>query len=65
MPDADAPFAELRIARGTVLERRRDGTHRALADPGRTLERWLIEIGASGLEPGIVEALRQDLDQLR
>jgi hypothetical protein len=62
VPEDLEPLIDIRITRGTVLERQRGGTQRALADPGRALERWLIQVGASRLEPAVVSALRQDLE---
>jgi hypothetical protein len=60
-PDVTGPVAEIVVSGGVVVVRDRDGSTRFLADPGRALERWLVEAGTASLDPDVVSALRQDL----
>jgi hypothetical protein len=63
-PDATgSPFAEVVISGGVVLVRDHDGRERLLDDPGRDLERWLVEASASEVDADVVALLRRDLAQ--
>jgi hypothetical protein len=58
---AAAPFSQIVVSAGVVLIYDRAGGERQFADPGRTLERWLVETSAAHLAPGELDMLRQDL----
>ncbi|MBV6699497.1 hypothetical protein KV557_20760 [Kitasatospora aureofaciens] len=38
-----------------------DGSLRRLRDPGRALERWLLDEGVGNLDPEVVATVRQEL----
>jgi hypothetical protein len=57
----DDPFAEVVVSNGLVLVRDQHGQELALADPERSLERWLAEVGAPSLDPDVAAVLRQQL----
>jgi hypothetical protein len=57
---AAAPFSQIVVSDGVVLVYDRAGGERQFADPGRTLERWLVETSAAHLAPGELDMLRQD-----
>jgi hypothetical protein len=60
--DEDEPsFAEMVVSNGIVLVRDRSGAERFLADPDRSVERWLAQTGAPMLDPGVASILRQQL----
>ncbi len=46
---------------GHVLVRDHDGREQVLADPGRDLERELVDAMESALDPGMLELLRGEL----
>ena len=56
-----APFSQIVVSGGVVLIHDRAGGERQFADPGRTLERWLVETSAAHLAPGELDMLRQEL----
>jgi hypothetical protein len=58
---AAAPFSQIVVSAGVVVLYDRAGGERQFADPGRILERWLIEHSATHLAPGELDMLRQDL----
>jgi hypothetical protein len=61
-PDvAGSPFAEVVVSGGVVLVHDHDGRERLLDDPGRDLERWLVERAASEVDADVVALLRHDL----
>lgn len=49
--------------RAGLIELRDGPGSRRLADPGRHVERWLIETAAGQLPRGIPEVLRQELER--
>lgn len=59
--DQTDPFAEVIVSNGVVLVRDQRGQERALADPDRSLERWLAGLGAQSLDPDVAAVLRQQL----
>lgn len=58
----ESPVAEIVVSGGVVFVRDRDGAERQLKDPDRRLERWIIDTGATKLDPGAVAAVNQDLE---
>ncbi|MFJ2582992.1 hypothetical protein, partial [Kitasatospora aureofaciens] len=46
---------------GLVTMRNPDGSLRRLRDPGRALERWLLDEGVGNLDPEVVATVRQEL----
>jgi len=54
--------AELRAFQGVITANCGD-ERRVLSDPGRTVERRLMELGRAHLEPGVYEAIQSDLGQ--
>ncbi|MFC0107423.1 hypothetical protein [Kibdelosporangium aridum] len=61
LPDPDSPFTEVFVSGGVVLVRDRDGHEQLLADPGRELERWLIDAISSEVDPNLLASLHDDL----
>ena len=60
--DEDEPsFTEMVVSNGVVVVRDRSGAERFLADPNRSVERWLAETGAPMLDPGAASVLREQL----
>ncbi|MGW2374124.1 hypothetical protein [Kitasatospora sp. NPDC001683] len=53
--------AELVVSGELVTLRTPDGSLRHLRDPGRTLERWLLDQGAEDLAPEVTATVRQEL----
>lgn len=51
--DPAAPGERIEINAGVVQVTRVDGSVRRCADPGRTLERWLIETGRGHIDPAL------------
>ena len=58
--DEDGPVAEIRISSGTVVVRERPDSQRVFLDQARALERWLVETGATSIEPEVMSVLRQE-----
>jgi hypothetical protein len=58
----ESPVAEIVVSGGVVFVRDQDGAERQLKDPGRRLERWIVDTGAAKLDPGAVAAVNQDLE---
>jgi hypothetical protein len=56
-------FVEVRVSAGVAEVRDGRGAVHRRADPGRGLERWLVELAARRLAPGEVDFLRGDLDR--
>jgi hypothetical protein len=61
VPESSDSIAEIEVSAGVVVVHNRDGSVVYLADPGRTLERWLIETGAESLGPDVTSVLRQEV----
>jgi hypothetical protein len=59
--DTRDTITEVTVSRGEVAVRAADGSRRRLLDPGRALERWLLDIGASELDPAVLATARHDL----
>jgi hypothetical protein len=49
------------VSDGLVVIRDPDGSLRRLRDPGRTLERWTIDVGVTNLDPEAVATIRHEL----
>jgi hypothetical protein len=60
-PDQDDQLEEVIVSGGVVRIREGSGSERLLADTGRSLERWLAELGADRLDPEVVAAVREHL----
>jgi hypothetical protein len=56
-------FADLGLSAGVVEIRDRLSGVTRKSDPGRQLERWLIDAGAGQLQQGEVDVVRRDLGQ--
>lgn len=54
-------FVELVVSAGTITIRDRSGRTTQKSDPGRELERWLVEAGAGDLEQGELAFIRDNL----
>jgi hypothetical protein len=54
-------FADLVVSAGVVEIRDRLGNMTRKSDPGRQLERWLIDAGAGQLQQSEVDVVRHDL----
>lgn len=52
------PITRILVSGGSVLVREETGRERRLHDPGRALERWLIDLGAGVLDPGTIAVIR-------
>ena len=60
-----SPVAAAVVSGGVVLVRDHDGRERLLDDPGRGVERWLVDALASEMDSDMVALLRQDLAEPR
>ncbi|MBO1417946.1 hypothetical protein [Streptomyces sp. FH025] len=58
---SDDTVAEILVSGGLVTVRAPDGPPRQLRDPGRALERWLLDQGTRSLDPEVVATVRREL----
>ncbi|MFD7903638.1 hypothetical protein ACFV4F_26425 [Kitasatospora sp. NPDC059722] len=58
---ADDDVTGIVVSGGLVTLHDPDGPPRRLRDPGRQLERWLLDQGAGNLDPEVLATVRQDL----
>ncbi|MFI9361968.1 hypothetical protein ACIG5E_13035 [Kitasatospora sp. NPDC053057] len=57
----DDTAAGIVVSGGLVTLRTPDGSLRRLRDPGRALERWLLDQGVEDLDPELVSTVREEL----